>query len=196
MSIKEQKTKTVTYAEFEDAIRKVLSWIGENPDREGLIETPKRISRSFQEFFSGYKLDPYSVLNKTFSEVENYEGMVILKNAHIESRCEHHMEPIIGSAHIAYIPDKKVVGISKLSRVAEIYAKRLQIQERLTSQIANTIYDVLRPKGVAVTINAVHFCIAKRGIKHDRGHMMTSTFLGCFKKDYELRKQFLEMCKL
>ncbi len=185
-----QKKVDVTYEEAEKAIEVLLRWIGENPHREGLVETPKRVISSFSEFFYGYNVDPESILEKTFSETSEYEGMILLKNIVIESHCEHHMAPILGKAHIAYVPKLKVVGISKLARVAEAYAKRLQIQERLTAEIAHCIYKKLQPQGVAVVISAKHYCMAKRGIRHKPSSMLTNVMLGSFKEDEVLRREF------
>jgi GTP cyclohydrolase I len=178
----------VTKEEAESAIKTLLKWIGENPEREGLKETPKRVVKSFEEFFAGYKQDPKKVLNKTFEEVESYSDAIVLRDIRLESHCEHHMLPIIGKVNIAYVPNKKVVGISKLARVVDILAKRLQIQEKLTAQIADTIFNTLECKGVGVTIQAQHHCMTIRGTHKENSLMLTSHFLGCFKDDYSLKQ--------
>jgi GTP cyclohydrolase IA len=177
----------------EDAFRSILRWIGEDPDRDGLHETPKRLVRAFREYFCGYEEDPDELLKKTFEEVEGYDEMIVLRGVTFESHCEHHVAPIIGRAWVGYVPDRRVVGISKLARVVEAYSKRLQIQERLTAQIANTIETVLKPRGVAVVIKATHHCMVSRGI-HKRGtDLVTSRMLGCF-RDYPMtRGEFLSM---
>ena len=185
LPISEEKAK--------EAVHTILKWIGENPEREGLIDTPQRVINSFKEHFSGYKEDPIQILKKTFTEVAGYQDMVLLKDIKIYSHCEHHIAPIYGVAHIAYYPNTKVVGISKLARVAEIYSKRLQIQERLTAEIANAINFVLKPKGVAVQIEAHHACISNRGIYQKDVKMSTHTLLGCFKNNYEIGKRFFQL---
>lgn len=177
----------------EDAFRLALRWIGENPDRDGLQETPARLVRAFQEYFSGYGQDPTQILQKTFEEVDGYDEMVVLRGIPFESHCEHHVAPIIGRAWVAYVPNRRVVGISKLARVVEAYAKRLQIQERLTSQIANTIDDVLKPQGVAVVIKAQHHCMMSRGIQKQGTDLVTSRMLGCFRDNAMTRGEFLSM---
>ena len=182
-----------TKEQAEAAIKTILEWIGEDSDREGLLDTPKRVVKSFGEFFNGYQVDPEEILKRTFSETEGYDEMIILKDIRIESHCEHHMLPIIGKAHIAYIPDKRVVGISKLARIADAYAKRLQIQEKLTTQIANSINDVLQPKGVAVVIEATHQCMSTRGVHKSGVIMKTSHMLGLFRKDERTRQEFIEL---
>ena len=183
----------VSDAEVEDAFRTVLQWIGEDPERDGLIETPRRLKRAFREYFAGYDEDPEQVLRKTFSEVECYDEMIVLRGVTFESHCEHHVAPIIGRAWVGYIPDKRVVGISKLARVVEIFSKRLQIQERLTAQIANTIEEVLNPQGVAVVIKAAHHCMISRGI-HKRGaDLVTSRMLGVFRDSPVTRGEFLAL---
>lgn len=179
--------------EAEEAIRTLLRWAGDDPTREGLLDTPARVARSYEEFFAGYAIDPDEYLSRTFEEVEGYDEMVMLRDIRIESYCEHHMVPIIGRAHVAYMPKKRVVGISKLARVLEAYAKRLQIQEKMTSQIANTIQDVLQPKGVAVVIEAAHQCMTTRGVHKPGVAMMTSTMLGVFRSDEKTRREFLAM---
>jgi len=182
-----------TQKEAEAAIKTILDWIGEDSSREGLQDTPKRVVKSFGEFFGGYQVDPEELLQRTFSETEGYDEMIILKDVRVESHCEHHMLPIIGKAHIAYIPDKRVVGISKLARIADAYAKRLQIQEKLTAQIANTINDVLQPRGVAVVIEATHQCMSTRGVHKSGVIMKTSHMLGLFRKDERTRQEFIEL---
>jgi len=175
----------------EESIKTIIQWIGEDPTREGLKSTPKRVLKAFKEYFAGYTQDPNKFLSKTFTEVEGYDDMVIEKNISIQSHCEHHIAPIIGVAHVAYIPSDRVVGLSKLARVVEAFAKRLQTQERLTMQIAKTLMSVLQPRGVAVTIDAVHHCMAARGIKKDRTSTVTNYFLGSFKKDLSFQNRYL-----
>lgn len=179
--------------EAEDAVKTLISWAGDNPDREGLIETPKRVIKAYEEFFSGYDVDPVDILGKTFEEVEGYGDIVLLKDMRLESHCEHHMVPIIGKAHIAYIPDKKVVGISKIARLLDVYAKRLQTQETMTSQIANTIWQVLNPKGVAVLIDAKHQCMTTRGVHKIGTSTVTKAMIGDFKNDPNLENRFFTM---
>ena len=179
--------------EVEEAFRTVLKWIGEDPDRDGLRETPHRLRRAFREYFAGYDENPEQVLRKTFSEVEGYDEMIVLRGVTFESHCEHHVAPIIGRAWVGYIPNKRVVGISKLARVVEIFSKRLQIQERLTAQIANTIDEVLSPQGVAVVVKAAHHCMISRGI-HKRGaDLVTSRMLGVFRDSPVTRGEFLAL---
>lgn len=177
--------------EAEEAVRTLILWAGDNPDREGLGGTPDRVVRSYEEFYSGYQQDPEELLRTTFEETEGYDEMVVLKDITFESHCEHHMVPVIGKAFVAYLPNKRVVGISKLARVVEAYAKRLQIQEKMTAQIANAINDVLKPKGVAVVIEAEHQCMTTRGIHKPGVGMVTSTMLGAFREDASTRKEFL-----
>lgn len=183
------KRNGISKEEAMNAVQVLLEWAGDDPEREGLKETPHRVIKSYLEFFKGYDVDPIAILKKTFSEVDGYQDMVVLKDIRLESYCEHHMVPFIGTCHIAYMPDKRVVGISKLARVMEAFAKRLQIQEVLTQQIANTIQDVLKPKGVAVLIEAKHFCIATRGIHKSDVSMVTSSMLGCF-ENISMQDQF------
>jgi GTP cyclohydrolase I len=187
----ENKNKP-TRVEAEAAVRTLIAWANDDPEREGLIETPKRVVAAYEEFFCGYHEDPAKVLAKTFSEVENYQDMVILKNLDFESHCEHHMVPIIGRANIAYIPDQKVVGISKLARLLDIYAKRLQTQETMTMQISNTINQTLAPKGVAVLIEADHQCMSIRGVHKTNSSTLTSSFTGAF-EDEVYRNKFFQM---
>jgi len=187
----QEKNQKISDQKAEEAIRTIIQWIGEDPEREGLKSTPKRVIRAFKEYFQGYKEDPASYLTKTFTEVEGYDDMVIEKNISIRSHCEHHMAPIIGVAHVAYIPSKKVVGLSKLARVVETFSKRLQTQERLTMQIAKTIMHVLQPRGVAVTIDAMHQCMTSRGIKKETTTTVTNYFLGAFKEDLSFQNRYL-----
>jgi len=175
----------------EEAIRVIIKWLGENPEREGLLSTPKRVIKAYKEYFQGYKQDPKKYLSKTFTEVDGYDDMVIEKNISLQSHCEHHMAPIIGVAHVAYIPSNKVVGLSKLARVVEVFSKRLQTQERLTMQIAKTIMDILQPRGVAVTIDAAHHCMTNRGIKKENTTTVTNYFLGTFKEDLSFQNRYL-----
>jgi len=179
--------------EVEAAVRTLILWIGDNPDREGLRDTPGRVARSLEELFSGYETDGEELLRRTFSETDGYDEMVVLRDIRFESHCEHHMLPVIGRVHVAYLPDKRVVGISKLARLVEVYGKRLQIQEKMTAQIANTIQDVLQPKGVAVVIEAAHQCMTTRGIHKPGVTMVTSRMLGAFRKDPSTRREFLAM---
>jgi GTP cyclohydrolase I len=178
-------------AQAEDAVRTLLRWAGDDPSREGLVDTPARVARAFEEFFVGYREDPLAYLERTFEEVEGYDEMVVLRDIRLESYCEHHLAPILGKIHIGYLPESRVVGISKLARVAEAYAKRLQIQEKLTAQIANCINDVLRPKGVAVVIEAEHQCMTTRGVHKPGVVMVTSRMLGAFRESSDTRREFL-----
>ena len=187
----QRKNQKISDEKAEEAIRTIIEWIGEDPDREGLKSTPKRVIKAFKEYFQGYKQDPAEYLTKTFTEVEGYDDMVIEKNISIRSHCEHHIAPIIGVAHVAYIPSKKVVGLSKLARVVEAFSKRLQTQERLTMQIAKTIMDVLQPRGVAVTIDASHQCMTNRGVKKENTTTITNYFLGAFKDDLSFQNRYL-----
>ena len=184
-------TKQVSDKEAEDAFRTILSWMGEDPSREGLLETPKRVVKAFKEYFKGYKEDPNKILDKTFGDVEGYDDMVVQKNISVQSHCEHHMAPIIGKAHVAYIPKERVVGLSKLARVVEVFSKRLQTQERLTTQIAKTIMQTLQPRGVAVTIDASHQCMTNRGVKKENTTTVTNYFLGAFKDDLSFQNRYL-----
>ena len=187
----QEENQKISDQKAEEAIRTIIQWIGEDPEREGLKSTPKRVIRAFKEYFQGYKEDPANYLKKTFTEVEGYDDMVIEKNISIRSHCEHHMAPIIGVAHVAYIPSKKVVGLSKLARVVEAFSKRLQTQERLTMQIAKTIMRILQPRGVAVTIDAAHQCMTNRGIKKEKTTTVTNYFLGAFKEDLSFQNRYL-----
>jgi GTP cyclohydrolase I len=177
--------------EAEEAVRTLIRWAGDDPTREGLLETPARVARAYKEFFRGYGVDPEGVLKRTFEETDGYDEMIVLKDMRFESHCEHHMAAIIGRAHIAYLPSKRVVGISKLARLLDVYAKRLQIQEKLTAQIANTLNDVLQPRGVAVVIDASHQCMTTRGVHKPGTSMVTSRMLGAFRSDASTRREFL-----
>ena len=181
----------VSDKQAEEAFKTILTWIGENPNREGLRETPKRVVKAFKEYFKGYKQDANSDLLKTFGDVDGYDDMVVEKNITLESHCEHHMAPIIGVAHIAYIPNNKVVGLSKLARTVEIFSKRLQTQERLTMQIAKTLMSALDAKGVAVTIDAAHQCMTMRGVKKEKATTVTNYYLGSFKEDLSYQNRYL-----
>ena len=183
----------VTQDDVEDAIRTILTWIGEDPSREGLSETPARVARAYKSYFAGYDQNPEEYLRKTFEETAGYDEMVLLRNIPFQSHCEHHMAPIIGRAWVGYVPRSRVVGISKLARVVEAYASRLQIQERMTAEIANIIDEVLQPQGVAVVIKAAHHCISSRGVKKHRVDLTTSRMLGCFRNDPMSRQEFLAM---
>jgi len=187
----QEKNQNISDQEAEEAIEILIRWIGEDPEREGLKSTPKRVVRAYKEYFQGYKEDPAKHLTKTFTEIEDYDDMIIEKDISIRSHCEHHMAPIIGVAHIAYIPSKKIVGLSKLARVAEAFSKRLQTQERLTMQIAKTIMHVLQPRGVAVTIDAAHQCMTSRGIKKEKTTTVTNYFLGALKEDLSFQNRYL-----
>ena len=180
-----------TRADVEAAVRTIIRWTDDDPQRDGLIETPSRVTRSFEEFFAGYAQDPVDILQKTFEEIEGYDEMITLRAIPFESHCEHHMAPIIGRAWIAYIPNGRVVGISKLARVVDVYAKRLQIQEKMTAQIANTINDVLKPQGVGVIIKAAHHCMSTRGVHKADTDLVTSRMLGCFRDNALTRQEFL-----
>ena len=184
-------TKKVSDKEAEEAFRTILTWMGEDPSREGLLETPKRVVKAYKEYFAGYSKDPNKILDKTFGDVEGYDDMVVQKNVSVQSHCEHHMAPIIGIAHVAYIPNERVVGLSKLARVVEVFSKRLQTQERLTMQIAKTIMESLDAKGVAVTIDSTHQCMTMRGIKKETATTVTNYFLGQFKEDLSIQNRYL-----
>ena len=187
----EKEIKKISDKEAEEAFKTILAWIGEDPAREGLLETPKRVVKAFKEYFKGYREDPSQVLDKTFGDVEGYDDMVVQKNISVQSHCEHHMAPIIGMAHVAYIPKKRVVGLSKLARLVEIFSKRLQTQERLTMQIANTLMESLDAKGVAVTIDSTHQCMTMRGIKKEQATTITNYYLGKFKEDLSYQNRYL-----
>ena len=184
-------TDRPTQAEAEEAVRTLLRWAGDNPSREGLLDTPKRVTKAYGEWFAGYEVDPQEILARTFEEVGGYDEMVVLRNVRFESHCEHHLAPIIGKAHIAYLPDRRVVGISKLARLVDAYGKRLQIQEKMTAQIANTLNDVLQPKGVGVVIEASHGCMTTRGIHKSGLTMVTSQMIGAFREQSSTRREFL-----
>jgi len=180
-------------ATAEDAVRTLIRWAGDDPAREGLLDTPARVVRAYEEFFAGYIEDPVQILSRTFSEVDGYDEMIVMNDIRFESHCEHHMVPIIGKAHVAYLPDRRVVGISKLARLVDIYAKRLQIQEKMTVQIADTLNEVLQPKGVAVVIEASHQCMTTRGVHKPGASLVTSRMLGAFRSDSTTRREFLAM---
>ena len=190
-NLTQNKRHEISDEKAEEAIKTIIQWIGEDSEREGLASTPKRVIKAFREYFKGYSEDPNKFLSKTFTEVEGYDDMVIEKNISIQSHCEHHMAPISGVAHVAYIPAQKVVGLSKLARVVEVFAKRLQTQERLTMQIAKTIMHVLQPRGVAVTIDASHQCMTNRGVKKEEATTVTNYFLGAFKDDLSFQNRYL-----
>ncbi len=177
-------------AEAEEAVRTLIRWAGEDPTREGLVDTPRRVVKSYEEFFAGYAVDPVEILQRTFEETDGYDEMVVLRDVDFESRCEHHMVPIIGKAHVGYLPQRRVVGISKLARVVDAFTRRLQIQERMTAQIANTINDVLEPLGVAVVVTSQHECMTTRGVRKIGASMVTSRMLGVFRDDVQLRREF------
>ena len=188
--------KKISDKDAEEAFKTILTWMGEDPNREGLLETPKRVVKAFKEYFKGYKEDPNQVLDKTFGDVEGYDDMVIQKNISVQSHCEHHMAPIIGKAHVAYIPRDRVVGLSKLARVVEVFSKRLQTQERLTMQIANTLMKSLDAKGVAVTIDSTHQCMTMRGIKKEQASTVTNYYLGQFKDDLSYQNRYLRFISI
>ena len=180
----------VSRDEVEVAVRKLIQWAGDDPDREGLLDTPKRVVKAFEEFFSGYAIDPTEYLERTFEETNGYDEMIVLRDISFISHCEHHILPVVGKAHVAYLPERRVVGISKLARVVEAFAKRLQIQERMTAQIANAIQDALRPRGIAVVIEAEHQCMTTRGVMKPGVSMVTSRMLGAFRDDAKTRLEF------
>ena len=179
--------------EAEEAVRTLISWAGDDPTREGLIETPKRVVKSYEEFYAGYDQDPAEILSKVFEEIEGYDEIVLVKNILLESHCEHHMVPIVGKAHVAYLPDKRVVGLSKLARVVDLFAKRLQTQETMTAQIADTIDEVLKPKGVAVVIDAEHQCMSSRGVSKKGASTITSRMIGVFRDNQKSRMEFMNL---
>jgi len=188
--------KKPTESEVHAAVRTMLAWAGDDPSREGLIETPKRVAEAYKEFFAGYDSDPEEILEKTFEEVEGYDEMVLVRDIRVESHCEHHMLPIIGIAHVAYIPTNRVVGISKLARIVDVYGKRLQTQETMTAQIANAIQKVLKPKGVAVVIDAYHQCMSTRGVHKTESSTVTSCMKGVFNDNVRTRNEFLNLIRL
>ena len=177
----------------EAAVRTLLLWAGDDPNREGLLDTPARVVRAYEEFFEGYRIDPVALLERTFEEIDGYDEIVLLRDIRLESYCEHHMVPILGRAHVAYLPGHRVVGISKLARVVEAYAKRLQIQEKLTAQVANTIQEVLQPRGVAVVIESEHQCMTTRGVHQTNTSMVTSRMLGAFREDASTRRELMAL---
>jgi GTP cyclohydrolase I len=177
--------------EAEAAVRTLILWAGDDPKREGLLDTPARVARAYEEFFAGYGQDPAEILKRTFSEVEGYDEMIVMSDIRFESHCEHHMVPIIGKAHVGYLPDKRVVGISKLARLVEVYARRLQVQEKMTVQIADTLQDILQPRGVAVVIEAAHQCMTTRGVHKPGVGLITSRMVGAFRDDPSTRREFL-----
>ena len=190
---KQNETAKPSRSDAEAAVRTLIRWAGDDPDREGLVDTPDRVVRSYEEFFSGYAADPKAILERTFEEVEGYDEIVLLRDIRLESHCEHHMVPILGKAHVAYMPHRRVVGISKLARLVEAYAKRLQIQEKLTSQVANAINEILQPLGTAVVIEAAHQCMTTRGVQKAGVTMVTSRMLGTFRENGETRRELLAM---
>jgi len=182
-----------TRQQAEEAVRTLIRWAGDDPTREGLVDTPSRVARAYEEFFAGYEEDPHEILRRTFEETDGYDEMVVLRDIRLESHCEHHMVPIIGKAHVAYLPGNRVVGISKLARIVEIYSRRLQIQEKLTAQIANTLQEVLNPRGVAVVIEAAHQCMTTRGVRKAGVTMVTSRMLGAFRENDSTRREFMAL---
>ena len=192
----DQESKKISDKEAEEAFKTILSWLGEDSSREGLLETPKRVMKAYKEYFAGYKEDPSKILDKTFGDVDGYDDMVIQKNISIQSHCEHHMAPIIGKAHVAYIPKERVVGLSKLARVVEVFSKRLQTQERLTMQVAKTLMESLDAKGVAVTIDSTHQCMTMRGIKKEQASTVTNYYLGQFKEDLSFQNRYLRFISI
>ena len=187
----EKISQEISDKEAEEAFVKIIKWIGEDSSREGLVETPKRAMKAFREYFKGYSEDPKQILEKTFGDVEGYDDMVVQKNISVQSHCEHHMAPIVGVAHVAYIPNEKIVGLSKLARIVEVFAKRLQTQERLTMQIAKTLMEALDAKGVAVSIDATHQCMTMRGVKKEQATTVTNYYLGQFKEDLSYQNRYL-----
>ena len=190
------ETPDVSDKEAEQAFKTILKWTGEDPNREGLLETPRRVMKAYKEYFGGYKVDPNKILDKTFGDVDGYDDMVIQKNISVQSHCEHHMAPIIGKAHVAYIPKERVVGLSKLARVVEVFSKRLQTQERLTMQVAKTLMESLDAKGVAVTIDSTHQCMTMRGIKKEQATTVTNYYLGQFKEDLSYQNRYLRFISI
>jgi len=191
-----KKIKKPTRAQAEDAVRTLISWAGDDPNREGLIDTPKRVVKSYEEFFSGYGVNPATMLTRTFKDVEGYDEMIVLRDIVFNSYCEHHMVPFTGRVHVAYIPGDRVIGISKLARLVDTFAKRLQIQEKLTAQIAHTLADVLKPRGVGVVVEATHMCMTTRGVHKPGAVMTTSQLLGTFRKDPRTRQEFFSLLKV
>ena len=193
---KNLEANKISDKEAEEAFKTILAWMGEDPNREGLLETPKRVVKAYKEYFAGYKEDPNKILDKTFGDVDGYDDMVIQKNISVQSHCEHHMAPIIGKAHVAYIPKERVVGLSKLARVVEVFSKRLQTRERLTMQIAKTLMESLDAKGVAVTIDSTHQCMTMRGIKKEQASTVTNYYLGQFKDDLSYQNRYLRFISI
>jgi len=190
---KTTRRRKPTRKQAEEAVRTLLRWAGDDPEREGLVDTPKRVAKAYEDWFSGYGSNPVTYLERTFEEVDGYDEMIVLRDIEFESHCEHHMAPIIGHAHVGYLPDHKVVGISKLARVVEAFARRLQVQEKMTAQVANCIWNVLNPKGVGVVIEASHQCMTTRGVHKTNVSMVTSQMLGLFREDARTRSEFLQM---
>jgi len=188
-----KKIERPSQAEAQEAVRTLLRWAGEDPDREGLLDTPHRVTKAYGEWFKGYEEDPAAMLQRVFEEVEGYDEIVLLKDIRFESYCEHHLAPIIGKAHVAYLPTDRVVGISKLARVVDAYAKRMQVQEKMTAQIANTLNDVLQPRGVAVILEGEHHCMSTRGVHKHGVNMVTTKMLGVFKEDRDMRREILDL---
>jgi GTP cyclohydrolase I len=186
-------TSKPTREDAMEAVRTMIAWAGDDPSREGLLDTPIRVVKAYKEFFAGYSMDPDEILNKTFEEVAGYDEMIIIKDIQLESTCEHHMAPILGKAHVAYIPNKRIVGISKLARIVDVYGKRLQTQETMTAQVADSIQRVLDPKGVAVVIDAAHQCMTTRGVHKENSTTITSRMLGVFRTDYRTRSEFMNL---
>ena len=201
MSIKKSETDNIeqfpvpSKQEAMKAVKTLIAWAGDNPYREGLVDTPKRVVEAYEEFFEGYSMNPDEILSRTFEEVEGYDEMVLIKNIRVESHCEHHIVPILGTAHVAYLPNNKVVGISKLARLVDVFAKRLQTQETMTAQIADTIQRVLEPKGVAVLVDAAHQCMTTRGVHKTQSSTVTRRMLGVFRDDPHMRTEFMELIK-
>ncbi len=193
MEVDAQPIERPTVAEAEEAVRTLLRWAGDDPEREGLLDTPGRVVRAYRQWFRGYEEDPVAMLQRTFEEVEGYDEMVVLRDIRFESYCEHHLAPIIGKAHVGYLPTRRVVGISKLARLVDAYAKRLQVQEKMTAQVANTLMEVLEPRGVAVVLEAEHHCMSTRGVHKPGVSMVTSTMLGTFREDHRTRKEFMDI---
>jgi GTP cyclohydrolase IA len=189
-------SKRPTREQAEEAVRTLIRWAGDDPKREGLLDTPKRVVKSYEEFFAGYGLEPRDILARTFKEVDGYDEMIVLRDIEFHSHCEHHMVPFVGRAHVAYIPTNKVVGLSKMARLVDVYAKRLQIQEKFTAQIANTLQDILQPKGVAVVVEATHMCMSTRGVHKAGAVMQTSKLVGLFRSDPRTRQEFFSLLKV
>ncbi|HSF95774.1 MAG TPA: GTP cyclohydrolase I FolE [Thermohalobaculum sp.] len=193
LEVEAQPIERPSASEAEEAVRTLLRWAGDDPNREGLLDTPGRVTRAYRQWFRGYEEDPVAMLQRTFEEVEGYDEMVVLRDIRFESYCEHHLAPIIGKAHVGYLPTDRVVGISKLARLVDAYAKRLQVQEKMTAQIANTLMEVLQPTGVAVVLEGEHHCMSTRGVHKHGVSMVTSTMLGSFREDHRTRKEFMDI---